>query len=150
MRGGPTVATLADAAAGTRDACLLACLLVPQIDPSVAAYVDAYVAGWALSRRTTSPEPVEHGWHVLTGTETEPERYVLTGGDAEDIRRVMRAMPRSGSHVKFAGDRDDWLILADAEWEVDPTGWFMAYDPRPQMQRPSGTAPDGRPDHGDD
>ncbi|MBV1854396.1 hypothetical protein [Catellatospora tritici] len=123
---------------------------MPQIDPSVAAYVDAYVAGWALSRRTTSPEPVEHGWHVLTGTETEPERYVLTGGDAEDIRRVMRAMPRSGSHVKFAGDRDDWLILADAEWEVDPTGWFMAYDPRPQMQRPSGTAPDGRPDHGDD
>lgn len=101
---------------------------MPQIDPSVAAYVDAYVAGWSLSRRTTRPEPVEQGWHVLTGTETEPERYVLTGGNAEDIRRVMGAMPRSGSYVKFAGDREDWLMLADAEWEVDPIGWFMAYD----------------------
>lgn len=101
---------------------------MPQIDPSAAPYVDAYVAGWALSRRTTGPERIEQGWHVLTGTEAEPERYVLTGGTAEDIRQVMSAMPRSGSYVKFAGSRDDWLFLADAEWAADPTGWFMAYD----------------------
>jgi GNAT superfamily N-acetyltransferase len=105
--------------------CLLACVLMPQIDPSAAVYVDAYVAGWALSRRTTQPEPVEHGWHVLTGSETEPERYVLTGGTGEDIRRTMRAMPRPGSYVKFAGNREDWLFLGNAEWDVDPTGWFM-------------------------
>ena len=101
---------------------------MPGIDPSVATYVDAYVAGWALSRRTIRPEPVEHGWHVLTGTEAEPERYVLTRGTAEDIRRVMDAMPRAGSYVKFAGSREDWIFLADAEWEAGPTGWFMTCD----------------------
>jgi GNAT superfamily N-acetyltransferase len=101
---------------------------MPQIDPSAAAYVDAYVAGWALSRRTSRPEPIEHGWHVLTGTDTEPERYVLTVGTAEDIRRAMSAMPRPGSHVKFAGNREDWLSLGDAVWDADPTGWFMTCD----------------------
>jgi len=42
--------------------------------------VDAYVTGWARSRRAPYPEPVEHGWYLPTGTPTEPERYVLTGG----------------------------------------------------------------------
>ncbi|WP_203906684.1 GNAT family N-acetyltransferase [Rhizocola hellebori] len=101
---------------------------MPQIDPSVAIYVDAYVAGWALSRRTAQPQPVKHGWHVLTGTETEPERHVLTRGTAEDVRRVMNAMPSTGSYVKFAGNHQEWIFLADAEWEADPTGWFMTCD----------------------
>ena len=101
---------------------------MPKIDPSVAAYVDAYVAGWALSRRTVRPQPIQHGWHVLTASDTEPERYVLTSGAAEDIRRVMGAMPRSGSYVKFAGNREDWLVLGDDDWEADSYGWFMACD----------------------
>lgn len=65
---------------------------------------------------------------MLTGIETGPERYVLTGGTAEDLRRVRKAMPGKGSYVKFAGNREDWLFLADAEWEADPTGWFMTHD----------------------
>ncbi|MGH8877282.1 MAG: hypothetical protein ACRD0P_08090, partial [Stackebrandtia sp.] len=97
----------------------------PRIDRNVAEYVDAYVHGWAHSRRAPRPRAVEHGWYVPTGTATEPERYVLTSGCAEDVRAVRQSLTEPGSCLKFAGTRRDWLWLVDAEWEENPVGWFM-------------------------
>lgn len=104
---------------------------MPEIDPALAPYVDAYVTGWAHSRGAPSPRPVTRGWHVPTGTATEPERLVLTCGTPDEVREAARSLPRPGSCLKFAGARDDWLWLAGNGWEENPLGWFMTRDLTP-------------------
>jgi GNAT superfamily N-acetyltransferase len=98
---------------------------VIRIDSSFASCIDAYVAGWALSRGAPAPQESEFGWYVPTGTIAEPERYVLTRGTLEQVRRLRDAMAMPGSCVKFAGQRERWLSLVDAGWAENPVGWFM-------------------------
>jgi GNAT superfamily N-acetyltransferase len=98
---------------------------VVRIDPSLASCIDAYVTGWALSRGAPAPKEAEFGWYVPTGITTEPERYVLTRGTLEQVRRLRDTMALPGSCVKFAGQREHWLSLVDAGWAENPVGWFM-------------------------
>jgi GNAT superfamily N-acetyltransferase len=113
---------------------------VSEIDVSIAGYVDAYVAGWARSRGAPQPRRISHGWHVATGTPSEPQRVILTTGAPDDVRRWRATLPLVGSCLKFAGARQDWLWLVDESWAENPLGWFMTTELASQT---AAVSPDG-------
>jgi hypothetical protein len=53
-----------------------------------------------VSRGAPAPQETELGWYVPTRTTTEPERYVLTSGTPEQVRRLRNTMALPGSCVK--------------------------------------------------
>ena len=58
---------------------------------SVTEYVDGWVDGWAWSRGTARPEPVDGGWYVATRSEREHGRFVLSEPTPERLAAIVEA-----------------------------------------------------------
>jgi GNAT superfamily N-acetyltransferase len=106
----------------------------------VGEYVDGWVDGWAWSRETARPEPVDGGWYVATRSDREHGRYVLSDPTPERLAAIVESdqPPRTG--VKLPGDPDEWLPRFGEGWEPDHVGWFMT---RPLGRPPGRQAPLG-------
>lgn len=106
---------------------------------NVQEIIDGWVDGWAHSRETPRPEPIEDGWFLQSSAPEENGRIVLTGPTAERLREVVADQPERRL-VKFAGDPDVWLPRFPNSWVPEHAGWFMTRDLEPTLP---GVLPDG-------
>lgn len=94
---------------------------------TVADRVGAWVQGWVVSRRTPPAEPVPGGWLVVTGTEREAERRVLTSVD--HIADAAAAAARRPSWIKYAWPLDDGEPTAPGSaWTLTDVDRLMVAD----------------------
>jgi GNAT superfamily N-acetyltransferase len=106
----------------------------------VTEYVDGWVDGWAWSRETRRPEPVDGGWYVATRSQKEHGRFVLSEPTPERLAAIVDARQSPLTGVKLAGNPDEWLPRFAEGWEPDHAGWFMtrALGRPPGRQAPAG------------
>jgi GNAT superfamily N-acetyltransferase len=107
---------------------------------SVKEYVDGWVDGWAWSRGTSRPEPVDGGWYVATRSDVEHERFVLSEPTVERVDAILAKGPAPTTCVKFPGDPAEWLPRFGPGWVPDHEGCFMtrALGRPPGRQAPAG------------
>ncbi len=103
----------------------------------VREYVDGWVDGWARSRGTPRPEPVDGGWYVATRSESEHGRFVLSEPTKERVHAIVDAGQPPLTGLKLPGDPEEWLPQLGEGWEPDHSGWFMTRGlGRPQGRQP--------------
>jgi GNAT superfamily N-acetyltransferase len=112
----------------------------PMTSWAIADYVDGWVDGWTRARGTVRPEPVDGGWYVATGSESEARRFVLSEPTRERLAAILEQGQPPTTCVKLPGEPVEWLPQFGEGWQSIHEGWFMtrALGKPPGRQPPAG------------
>ena len=97
-----------------------------EVSVSISALTMAWGRGWAVSRGTEAPVPIEGGYRIETGQPKEKVRHVFHSISAAELREFSGSLTEPGTWIKVVGPRASTIDNFAPHWTFDIPGWMMS------------------------